>query len=167
MKFQFYHEKLINSDEYQKFVKENPKAFPSSGFFTVDLEKKENDLVHFDFFLPEEKKMYSFKMSGPVEFVNVENFDPRVPEKLSFNYDFDLKDFVKLIDEKKTSEGVKGEVKKYLFSLQKLEGVDYFVVTVFLNNMALIKCHIDIASKKIESFEKKSFLDMFKIIKKK
>jgi len=102
MNFQFYHEKLINSKEYQRFIKEHKDAFPCSGFFTIDLDGKEaKDLIHFDFFLPLEKKMYSFKLHDGVEFVNVENFDPRIPEKLSFNYNFDLKDFVKIIKNKK------------------------------------------------------------------
>ncbi len=165
MKFQFYYEKLINSDEYQKFKKENPDAYPCSGFFVIDREKN-NDTVHFDFWLPKHEKMYSFKMTGPIEFVNVENFDKRPFEKLSMNYNFDLEDYEKMISEEIANKTIKGRMQKLLFSLQKLEGKDYLVTTVFLSNMALLKVHIDIAENKITHFEKKSFFDMLKIMKK-
>jgi hypothetical protein len=168
MKFQFYYEKLLASDEYLKFRKEHPKAYPCSGFFALDLEKDgENNKVHFDFWLPEFGKMYSFKVTGPVEFVNVENFDKRDYEPLSMNYEFDLKDVEKKIIERMEAENMKGKVQKLLFSLQKKDSVDYLVGTVFLNNMGMIKLSYDIADGRIVDFVKKSFLDMFKIIKNK
>jgi hypothetical protein len=168
MKFQFYYEKLINSEEYEKFKKDHPDAFACSGFFVLDvLNKGKENKASLDFWLPKEEKMYSFKIDGKTEFVNVDNFDPRTPEKLSMNYDFDLKDFQKLIEEKMEQEKVKGSMQKILFSLQRLEGKDYLVTTTFLNNFGLLKINIDISKKEITSFEKKSFLDMLKIVKKK
>jgi hypothetical protein len=164
MKFQFYYEKLINSDEYQKFTKDNPEAYPCSGFFVLDKEKG-NNKVHFDFWLPKEEKMYSFQVSGQVEFVNVENFDKRPFEKLSMNYTFDLEVIEKIIQKKIEEETIKGSIKKLLFSLQKLDGKDYLVGTVFLSNMGLIKTSIEIPENKITSFEKKSFFDMLKVVK--
>jgi hypothetical protein len=167
MKFQFYYEKLLASDEYLKFKKEHPTAFACSGFFAVDKEKDgANDKVNFDFWLPEHKKMYSFDMMGQIEFINVENFDVRPYEPLSMNYTFDLKDVEKKIIERKEAEGIKGEMQKLLFSLQKLDGVDFLVATIFLNNMGMLKVTYDIADESIDSFEKKSFLDIFKIHKK-
>jgi hypothetical protein len=166
MKFQFYYEKLINSNEYQKFKKENPDAYPCSGFFVLDREKN-NDTVHFDFWLPKYEKMYSFKMTEPIEFVNVENLDKRPLEKLPMNYTFDLKDYEKMIQKEMEQKTIKGRMKKLLFSLQRFEGKDYLITTVFLSNMALLKVHIDITKNKITHFEKKSFFDMLKIVKKK
>lgn len=167
MKFQFYNEKLLASDEYLKFKKENPTAYACSGFFALDLEKNgENNQVHFDFWLPEFEKMYSFKVRGPVEFVNVENFDKRPFEKLSMNYDFDLEEVKGLIQKRMEDEKIKGKMKKLLFSLQKLDGQDYLLATVFLDNMAMLKVTYNIVDKNIDSIEKKSFMDIFKIIKK-
>jgi hypothetical protein len=165
MKFQFYYEKLINSKEYQKFKKENPDAYPCSGFFVLDREKG-NDAVHFDFWLPKYEKMYSFKINGPIEFVNVENYDKRPFEKLSMNYKFDLNDYEKMILKEMAEQTIKGRIQKLLFSLQKLDGKDYLITTAFLSNMGLLKINIDIAKNKITNFEKKSFFDMIKIIKK-
>ena len=168
MKFQFYHEKLIASEEYQNFKRENPGAYPCSGFFVLDKEKEgANDQVHFDFWLPQYEKMYSFKLNGPIEFVNVENFDKRPFEKLSMNYDFDLNDVEKIILERMKTENAKGKIQKILFSLQKLKGIDYLIITVFLNNMAMLKVNYNIAEKKIIEFERKSFFDMLKIMTKK
>ncbi|MBN1252282.1 MAG: hypothetical protein JXL97_08440 [Bacteroidales bacterium] len=167
MKFQFYYEKLLASDKYLSFKKEHPKAYPCSGFFALDLENLgKNNQVHFDFWLPDVEKMYSFKVSGPVEFVNVENFDKRAFEKLSMNYTFDLEEVMKVIQSKMDDEKIKGKMKKLLFSLQKMNGVDYLLATVFLDNMAMLKATYDIADKRITDIEKKSFLDIFKIIKK-
>ena len=166
MNFQFYYEKLVNSEEYQKFVKEHPKAYACSGFFVLDKENSgKNNKIHFDFWLPEFEKMYSFSVDGKVEFVNVENFDKRPFEKIGLNYDFDLRDFEKMIEKRKEKEGIKGNTLKLLFSLQKLDGKDFLVSTVFLNNFGMLKLNIDLDEKKITEFEKKSFLDMFKIIK--
>ncbi len=168
MKFQFYHEKLIDSEEYQNFRRENPGAFPCSGFFVLDREKDgANNQVHFDFWLPQYEKMYSFKLNGPIEFVNVENFDKRPFEELSMNYTFDLEEVEKKILSRMKEENVKGKIQKLLFSLQKLNKVDFLVITVFLNNMGLLKINYDITEKKITEFEKKSFFDMLKITRNK
>ena len=168
MKFQFYYEKLIDSEDYQKFVKENPLAFHSSGFFVLDLENNGKDnSVHFDMFLEKPKpKMFSFKVTGNVELLPVENFDPRIPEKLSMNYTFDLMNIKEKIEKKMQDEQIKGKLKKLLFSLQKLNKIDYLVINGFLDNMGMLKVTYDLSKKEITQIEKKSFLDMFKIIKK-
>lgn len=168
MNFQFYKEKLMDSEEYKKFVKDNPKAFPCSGFFILDREKDgATNQVCFDFWLPSEEKMFSFRVDKKLELTPVGNFDKRGFEEISLDYDFELEDFEKLILEKIEKEKINGKIHKLLFSLQRLDGKDFFVVTIFLNNLALIKTNIDVEKREITSFEKKSFLDMLKIIKKK
>jgi len=51
--------------------------------------------------------------------------------------------------------------------LQKLDGRDVLVGTAFISALGMLKIEIDIKDKKITDFEKKSFMDMMKIIKKK
>ncbi|MBT4376541.1 hypothetical protein HOD29_04160 [archaeon] len=164
MKFQFYHEKLIDSKDFQKFTKENPTAYACSGFFVLDKEKNENKF-HIDFYLPKPPKMFSFKLDGKTEILPIENFSAKIPEKLGMNYTFDLLESEKLIIEEMKKQNVKGKITKLLFSLQKLNGKDYLLVTVFLSNMGLLKIQLDIAENKITDFQKKSFLDMIKIVK--
>jgi len=166
MNFQFYHEKLINSEEYQTFVKEHPEAFPCTGFFILDKTPKDpQNKANIDFYLPKEKKMYSFKLNNKTEFVPVENFDKRIPEKISLNYDFNFEDFEKLIQTEMDKQKIKNKIQKLLFSFQNLDKKDYLVATIFLSGMALLKVNIDINKKEITDFKKESFMDMFKLIK--
>jgi len=168
MNFQFFYEKLIDSEEYKKFIKKNPKAYLCSCLFIIDREHagKENK-VHFDFWLPVEKKMNSFRVDGKVAFMPVENFETKPFEKVSTSHTFNLEDFEKMILEKMEKEGIKGRLQKILFSLQRLKGKDFLIMTGFLNNLSLLKANISLDENKIISFEKKSFFDMMKIVKRK
>ncbi|MCK4647827.1 hypothetical protein KAT24_02770 [Candidatus Pacearchaeota archaeon] len=51
MNFQFYVEKLKNSDVFKNFMKEHPDSFPCSGFFIIDKTGQDNK-QHFDFYIP-------------------------------------------------------------------------------------------------------------------
>jgi len=72
---QFYLEKLKNSEEFEKFKKENPSAFLCSAFFSIDKSggnkslttsskrgqsKGKDNKQHFDFF--NEGKIFSFQV---------------------------------------------------------------------------------------------------------
>lgn len=166
MNFQFYKEKLEDSEKYKSFKKNNPNAYLCSCLFILDRENEGKDnKIHFDFWEPKEKKMSSFRVDGEVEFMDVENFETKPFEEVSIERPFDLEDFEKLIKEKMEEEKIKGEIKKLLFSLQKLKGKNFLIVTGFLNNLGLLKVNISIDENKIISIEKKSFLDMMKIVK--
>ena len=89
MKLQFYLEKLQASESFEKFMKENPKAFLCSGFIVIDKEGKDNK-QHFDFFIPKEKKIFSFQLEEDCKKVEVERIDDKTPEKISLDCDFDF-----------------------------------------------------------------------------
>ncbi|MDP3966451.1 MAG: hypothetical protein Q8Q04_02885 [archaeon] len=166
MNFQFYYEKLVDSSEYKNFVKKNPKAYPCSSLFILDRETGgKGNSVHFDFWLPKEKKMNSFKVGEEIQFSEVENFDSRPFEEISVEHDFSFEDIEKHIQERMLKEGVKGRIQKILFSLQKLNGKEFLVITVFLNNLGLLKVTFSLDEMKIILFEKKSLFDMMKIFK--
>ena len=61
MNFQFYLEKLMDSEDFQNFKRENPDAYLCSGFFSIDKEKEDNQ-QHLDYYIPELDKMFSFKL---------------------------------------------------------------------------------------------------------
>jgi len=166
MKFQFYVEKLEHSKEYKDFRKKYKEAYLCSGFISADREGKDNQ-IHLDFYNPSKKELFSFNLTEGVKFSKLENLDPRVPEKISLKIDFELKDFEKLIEKELENKKIKTKVKKFLFSLQTLEKKEALVVTVFISNLGLIKANFDIKTKKLLSFEKKSFMDFFKIVGKK
>ena len=165
MNFQFYLEKLFASENFQEFKKENPEAYPCSGFFMIDFEKSDNQF-HFDYFIPSTKKMFSFKLESEIEKIPVEIIDKRTPEKLSMNYDFDFDDVVKLIQEKMNQENINKKIQKVLLSLQKSGNNDFLLGTIFISALGILKIKINTSEMKIISFEKKSFFDMMKIIKK-
>jgi len=164
MKFQFYIEKLEHSKEYKNFIKKYKDAYFCSGFLSVDKEGKDNQ-IHLDFYSPSKKELFSFNLTEGVKFSKIEIFDSRVPEKISSKLEFDLKDFEKLIEKELEKKKIKTKIKKFLFSLQKLEKKDFLIATIFISNLGLLKVHMDVELKKITSFEKKSFLNFFKIVK--
>ena len=59
MNFQFYIEKLHNSEDFKKFMKENLDAYLCSGFFIIDFENPKNpdNKSHLDFYIPSKNEM--------------------------------------------------------------------------------------------------------------
>lgn len=166
MNFQFYLEKLFASEDFQKFKEENKDSYPCSCFFVIDKEKNDNK-QHFDYFVPSTKKMFSFKIESRCERVPVEQINEKSPEKISNNYDFDFKNIEKSILDKMEKENIKSGIQKILLSLQNSEGKECLLGTVFISALGMIKIKINLEDMNIEEFEKKSFIDMFKIHKKK
>jgi len=167
MDFQFYLEKLLESEEFKEFKTEFPDAFLCSGFFTLDEEGTDNQ-QHLDYWAPSVKKLYSFKLNeNPIVKVETETNSDFIPKKIKDNIDFDLERVESLIKEEMENQKIKGRVQKLIFSLQNTEEKDYLLSTVFLSGLGLIKAMYDIDEKKITEFEKKSFFDMMKFIGKK
>ncbi len=208
MNIQFYYEKLQNSKEYQKFVKENPKAFLCSGFFIIDKKGSENK-QHFDFYciLPSNKlptcsrsqinknffndnhvsakksdevdfevnnerdvkqrgKLFSFELENNCNKVEVEQIGKKVLEKLELSFDFDFKEIEKLILDKMNAEKMNSKIEKMLFSLQNIKGKNMLIGTIFISMFGLLQVHVDVEKNKVILFEKKSFFDMIKVVKK-
>lgn len=165
MNFQFYLEKLFDSEHFQKFIKENKDAYPVSGFFVIDKEGKDNQ-QHLDYYVPSTKKLFSFQLEKGCELVPLEMIAEFKTDKLAVNYSFDFKDVEELIQKEMTAKGMTNKIQKLLFSLQHKEGKDYLVGTIFISGFGIIKVNIDISEMKIMLFEKKSFFDMLKITKK-
>ena len=166
MNLQFYVEKLKHSEKYKDFIKKNPEAYPCSGFFIIDLEGKDNK-SHFDFYVPKDKKMFSFQLERNCEKVPIEMLEEKVPGKVDLDIDFDFKDIENLILEKMQAEGIRNKIQKILLSLQKKESVHYLIGTVFISGLGMLKVNIDLKEMKITEFEKKSFFDIMKIKRKK
>src|SRR3989338_9709061 len=165
MNLQFYLEELFASDEFKKFKKENKDAYLCSGFFSIDRQGKDNQ-QHLDFYIPSNKKMFSFQLEKGLEIVSLENYDERIPEKLKENFDFDFDEIENTIINKMKDENVNKQIQKLLLSLQSMEEKNFVIGTIFISGMGILKVTIDLTENKITNFEKKSFFDMFKVIKK-
>lgn len=167
MNFQFYVEKLKDSESFKKFISENKDAFPCSGFFVMEFSNSTHpdNKQHFDYYIPNQKKMFSFKMEEdcrlvPVEIIGNQEFKP-----ISLNHEFSFDDVAKLVLKRMKKDNITNQVQKILISMQNKDKKDYLVGTVFISNFGLIKVNIDLKKMKITDFEKKSFFDMLKIVK--
>ena len=165
MKRQFYLEKLFESEEFKKFKSENQDAYLCSGFFSIDKKGKDNQ-QHLDFYVPSTKKMFSFRLENEIALVPLESYDERIPEKLDQNLDFDFNEIENMIVSRMKQENVKKEIQKMLFTRQNMEGKNFFICTIFISGMGILKVTIDLDEKQITDFGKKSFFDFMKIVKK-
>lgn len=166
MNSQFLFEKLEDSDEYKKFIKENPKAYLCSGFFIVDLDKNPENKYHFDFYIPESKKTFSFYLEEGIKLVPLERTDEKVLEKVSMKNPFDFDELKEIILNEMANNKITNKIQKMIFSLQSKDKQDFLFATIFVSGFALLKFDFDLKTKKITDFEKKSFFDMMKIVKK-
>lgn len=164
MNFQFFIEKLNDSDTYKKFIEENSKALPASAFFVLDFENPKNpdNKSHFDFLIPEENKMFSCQLEEGCKFVPVEKFAENI-KPISLGHEFDFDEVKSLVLEEMKKRDIKNKLQRILLSLQNKDGVDYLVGTVFLSQLGLLKVNINLKEMKITDFEKKSFMDMLKV----
>jgi len=96
MNLQFYLEKLFASDEFQNFIKENPSAYFCSGFFSINMEGKEN-IIHIDYVIPETKKIFSFQLNNKISIIPVEQSGGVVLEDISPDINFDFEEIEKII----------------------------------------------------------------------
>jgi len=167
MNLQFYLEKLQSSEKFKKFVKENPDSYLCSGFFVSDKENTKNpdNKVHLDFYVPKEKKVFSFDLKDEIKLIPLEKYK-NIPDKISPGCEFNLEDMEKMVLDEMNKKNIKTKIQKILFSLQNLKGKDFLIGAIFISSLGILKVDIDISAKKITKFEKKSLLDMFKVNRK-
>jgi len=165
MNSQFLLEKLKNSNEYKEFIKENKTAYLCSGFFVIDMENNGNSQYHFDFYVPESGKTFSFELEGGVKLIPLER-DEQVLEEVSMKNHFDFDKIREKILTEMELKKINNKLQKMLFSLQKVKGKDMLLGTIFISNLGLLKVNMDIDSNQITDFEKKSLFDMMKMVKK-
>ncbi len=166
MNSQFLFEKLEDSEEYKKFIKENKDAYLCSGFFDIDLEKNLENKYHFDFYIPSNKKTFSFEIENGVKVIELERNDGCILEKVSMKDDFDFDKLKEKIMTEMELKNIKNKIQKMIFSLQNIKEQDFLLGTIFVSGLGLIKANISLADKTITDFEKKSFFDMINIFKK-
>jgi len=162
MNFQFYLEKLDNSKQFQKFMEENPEAFICSGFFVIDKIGSDNK-QHIDYFIPGENKIYSFQMENDIQKIPLENLNNEIPEEILVDSEVNFDEIERLILNEMEQRGIKNKVQKLILSLQSKGGRNFFVGTIFVSGMGIIKVNIDLKERKVTDFEKKSFFNMVNI----
>ncbi len=165
MNLRFYEEKLESLDEFKDFILKNSNAYLCSVFLTIDKESGKNE-VHFDYFIPESKETISFQMNSEMKMVPLENFEDKIPEKLLIESGVDFGEIEYMISQRMFKENIKNKIQKIILSMNGTSGKDILTGTVFISMLGLLKISIGLKEKKILDFEKKSLMDMMKIIKK-
>jgi len=165
MNLQFYLEKLFASESFQNFVKEKTDAYFCSGFFCVDKKGKDNK-THIDYYVPSEDKIFSFQLESKIEPMPVDVIEKETPEKIPDNLDFNFNEIENIIKEKMQVEKINNKIEKVLLSLQRVDKKDFLVGTIFISGLGMIKVKVDLDKIEITEFEKKSFFDMVKVLKK-
>jgi len=168
MDFQFYLEKLKSSGIFKEFMKKNPKSYLCSGFFTSDKKGSDNQ-QHLDYFDPESKKMFSFKLDqNPIGLLPVENFvltKKNPPIKLSEDLNFKFEEIEKSLQERMQREKISKKIEKILLSVQRTREGDFLIGTIFISNLGMIKISYDLQKKEFIIFQKKSFFDLIRRVK--
>lgn len=166
MKIRAYLSELEKNKEFQEFIEANPQVYLCSAFFVIDKEN-ENHKQHFDYFLPEENKIFSFQIEENCKQVPMDNLAPEAPKSLDLKEDFELQEIDDLIQTEMENRGIKNKMQKILFSVNNFENQDVIFGTVFISNLGMIKIRISLKDKEILEFKKESFMDMINIFKKK
>ena len=84
-------------------------------------------------------------------------------EKISDGINFDFEEMEKLIEKEMEIKEVKNKIQKLIYSLQGNGGKEFLITTVFISGFGILKVVLDVAEKKVVSFEKKSFMDFLKV----
>ncbi|VVB82292.1 Uncharacterised protein [uncultured archaeon] len=166
MNSQFLFEKLEASDEYKKFMKENRGAYLCSAFFIIDMDKNPENKYHFDFYVPENKKTFTFELENGIKLVPTERTDEIILDKVSMKNHFDFDELKELTLNEMAANKVTNKIQKMIFSLQNRDDGDVLFGTIFLSGLGLIRMNFDLEKNKVTDFEKKSLFDMMKIVKK-
>jgi len=145
-------------------MKENPKAYLCSGFFTIDKEGKDNQ-IHVDFYIPGSKKMYSFRLEKAIKKIPIETITKKIPLGIKPDFDFNFEEVEEMIVNEMKKQNIRIKLRKIIFSLQNINGKNFLVCTVFIGLLGLLKVQIDLKEKKIILFEKKSFFDLMRRVK--
>jgi hypothetical protein len=169
MNSQFLLEKLENSEEYKKFIEENKDSYLCSAFFIIDFETHPpENKFHFDYYIPSSKKTFSFELEveNEIKLTELERFDEKILEKVSTDKHFDFDEIYEKIKKEMEVQKMSNKIQKMIFSLQNFENKEMLFGTILISGLSLIKMTFDISEDKITEFEKKSFFDMMKIMKK-
>lgn len=163
----FLFEKLETSQEFNEFKQKYPDCYFCSGFIVLDYEgKTPENKYHLDFYIPSNKKTFSFELENGVKLVELERSDENFSKELSLKQEFDFELIKDKILDKMAENKINNKIQKMIFSLQKKDNEDMLLGTIFLSGLALLRLNFHIKDQKISDFEKKSFFDMMKIVKK-
>ena len=172
MKTTAYIKKVKDSQDFKDFMKEDPKAFLCSLFFTRDFVGKKDE-TQVDFYSPKVKKIVSFKIGdkGAVERSPI----PKKTETLTHKK-FPPKPFADVIKmdidvmeptltDEMHNRGMTYSIEKILAFVNVTDGEVIWNCTAFLKGLGLLMAHVEDKTGTVLFMEKKSFFDIIRFSK--
>jgi hypothetical protein len=163
MKFDHYLKKLSELKTFKDFQKKYTKAYLCAAFFVLDyLEEKHNE-VGIDYYLPDEKKIMTFKLGKEVQATQLDVIKKDfVPQPITENAKLDLDQIKGILTDEMHNRTITHEIQKLIVILQKIEGKLIWNCTGFLSGLVLLKAHIEDESKSVIFMEKASLFDFIR-----
>lgn len=160
MKLLFLIEKLHASEVFQRYKEKNPSAYFFAGFFTLDLEGKNNQ-YQLDY-SDEKGSIMTFNLNGEIEAKPAESFDKSIPKAIKDALKIDIDDMEEIVKKEGEKKGMKLE--KIIAILQNYEGRIIWNLTC-LHGMKILRMKIDSDSGEILNSETLNLFDIAKRIK--
>ena len=165
-----YVKKVKASKEFKAFMKEDPKAYLCSLFFTRDFTEKRND-NQVDFYSPKIKMIVSFKVDKSVErsplgkkaeTLTHKKFTPK-PLKDAIKMDVD--ELEPTLTDEMHNRGMTYTIEKILAFVNVTDGELIWNCTAFLKGLGLLQAHVEDKTGTVLFMDKKSFFDLLRFTK--
>jgi len=170
MKSTAYIKKVKESEAFKQFLKEDPKAYICSLFFTRDFNEKRSE-TQVDFYSPKQKEIVSFKVDKKVERTplgkKAETLTHKkfVPKPLKDNIKMDVEEIEPTLTDEMHNRGMTYQIEKLLAFVNITDGEVIWNCTAFLRGLGLLMAHVEDKSNTILFMEKKSFFDILRFTK--
>src|SRR3989338_7105900 len=170
MKPEAYIKKVRESQVFKDFMKEDPKAYLCSLFFTRDFAEKRSE-TQVDFYSPKIKMIVSFKVDKKVERAplgkKAETLTHKkfVPKALTEKIKMDVDEIEPTLTDEMHNRGMTYHIEKILVFVNVTDGEVIWNCTSFLKGLGLLLAHVEDKSESILYMEKKSFFDILRFTK--
>lgn len=160
MKFEHYQKKLLESEVYKNFRKENPKAYLCAGFFVLDFETGKN--MHQIDYMIGKNKIATFSLDDGVK-MNVSSMpiNKKLP-KIEGDIQTDLEALKGIVEDEMKNRTITDNIKKIIAVLQITDGKVIWNLNCITNNLNVLQIHVDDSDKTILKFMKYSIMDIVK-----
>jgi len=156
---------LNNSEEFNSFIKTNPKATPCAGFFILDF--KENNFQYtIDYKI--DNNIFSFNINPETKLVTEkqeELIDKSKPlNEVDLKIGTGLEELRSIVEHELVSNNIKNPLEKIIAVLQAIpeNNESMWNLTCMCQGFNIIMIHINALDGKIIKFEKKSLFDFVK-----
>lgn len=162
MKLKPYIEKLNSSKKFKDFIKKNPDAYFSAGFFVLDFETKKN-IHQIDYYLPKEKKIVTFEIDKGIEMKKSETANDQIPKKIFGGVETDLDILKGLVEDEMKNHTITHQLQKIIAILQNIDGKLEWSLNCITSDMGVIKVHVDDKTHSILKFDP---INLFDVVRK-